>query len=367
MVKADSGCIELYPGKRFRNVNEIPKVSVIIPIYNVEDFLDTCMKSIINQTLSDIEIICVNDGSTDSSLKIINMYASLDYRIKVIDQRNKGPGVSRNKGFKIATGEYTFFMDSDDFVEPFMLEHMYTEAKKYNNDIIMCRSFEYVTQTDSVYPADWTIDTRYVPLGENFDYSMVGDKILQFSFGWTWDKLYNTEFLRKNKLDFAIFRNSEDLILSFRALFVAERIRIINKRMVYHRIDNYASVSRTREKNCTCFIDSSEMLLNYMKKKGINDYDSKRSYINWAADYAIWNMNNLTPLYRYKVFVKLKHRGLNRLAVSSKYGEDYYFNKDNYRAIKEIEQMPTVAYVLRDVLQSYISHGIIESISNLLR
>ena len=93
------------------------KVSVIIPIYNVENYLEECLDSIVNQTLKDIEIICVNDGSTDNSLDIINKYAAKDDRITVIDQENGGHAVATNRGMDLAKGKYLYLMDSDDFVK----------------------------------------------------------------------------------------------------------------------------------------------------------------------------------------------------------------------------------------------------------
>ena len=94
------------------------KVSVIIPVYNVEPYLKQCMDSVVGQTLKDIEIICVDDGSTDGSLDILKEYATEDSRIQIIEQKNAGAGAARNNGMRHATGKYLSFLDSDDFFEP---------------------------------------------------------------------------------------------------------------------------------------------------------------------------------------------------------------------------------------------------------
>ena len=117
-----------------------PKVSVILPVYNVEKYLKQCMDSIVNQTLKDIEIICVDDGSTDASLSILKEYEKEDDRVKVICQQNAGAGAARNNGLSIATGEYLSFLDSDDFFSLDMLEKSYAEAKKEDADLIVFRS-----------------------------------------------------------------------------------------------------------------------------------------------------------------------------------------------------------------------------------
>ena len=101
------------------------KVSVIIPVYNVEQYLKECLDSVINQTLKDIEIICINDGSTDGSLKILEKYESLDDRIVVFSQENSGLSATRNKGMQLSSGEYVYFMDSDDYLELNALEELY--------------------------------------------------------------------------------------------------------------------------------------------------------------------------------------------------------------------------------------------------
>ncbi len=111
------------------------KVSVIVPVYNVEKYLEECIESLINQTLTDIEIICINDGSTDNSLKILEELQKKDNRIKIINQKNSGVSSARNNGIENATGEYIGFVDSDDWIDSDYYEKLYNTAKKYNSDI----------------------------------------------------------------------------------------------------------------------------------------------------------------------------------------------------------------------------------------
>ncbi|MBQ9731993.1 MAG: glycosyltransferase [Alphaproteobacteria bacterium] len=120
----------------------MPKISVIIPIYNVEQYLPQCLDSIINQTYKDIEIICINDGSTDNSCKILKQYTQKDCRIKIIKQKNQGASVARNKGLDMATGEYICFIDSDDYVHPQMLNIIIKHAEHHNVDFVQYRHKE---------------------------------------------------------------------------------------------------------------------------------------------------------------------------------------------------------------------------------
>ena len=100
----------------------MPEISVVIPFYNVQKYLKQCLDSVVNQTFNDIEIICIDDGSSDSSLDILNEYAKKDDRFKILTQENKGPSYTRNRGIDTAQGKYLYFMDSDDYIEPESLE-----------------------------------------------------------------------------------------------------------------------------------------------------------------------------------------------------------------------------------------------------
>ena len=115
----------------------MPKVSVIIPVYNVEKYLSECLDSVINQTLKDIEIICINDGSTDASGAILDEYAKKDKRIKVFSQKNKGLSVTRNSGLQKSTGDLVYFLDSDDYISPYTLEYLINALIKDNSDIAL--------------------------------------------------------------------------------------------------------------------------------------------------------------------------------------------------------------------------------------
>ena len=133
-------------------INYTPKVSVIIPVYNVEEYLRECLDSVVNQTLKEIEIICVDDGSTDNSLEILKEYAKKDSRITVITQQNLHAGVARNAGLAVARGEYLSFLDSDDFFELNMLEETYEVAKTENSDLTFYQYKNYNNEiTDAIY------------------------------------------------------------------------------------------------------------------------------------------------------------------------------------------------------------------------
>ena len=174
------------------------KVSVLVPIYNVEEFLPECLDSLVNQTLRDIEIICINDGSTDNSLNIIKKYASKDNRIKIIDKKNTGYGDSMNQGLKKAMGEYVGIVESDDFIERDAFEIMYNLAKKKNVEVVKSNFYEYYT------------DQRRDIGRSNMFLSQEVEKIIDprknrhifYEQPSIWSAIYNNDFLKKNDICF---------------------------------------------------------------------------------------------------------------------------------------------------------------------
>ena len=175
-----------------KNQKEQPKVSVIVPVYNVEKWLPECMDSLINQTLKEIEIICVDDGSTDNSGKILDEYAKKDTRIKVIHQKNKGLSGARNTGLDFVTGEYTGFVDSDDYVHLLTYEYAYKYAKQ--DDVDMLR-FGYRRFRDG--KDNFNLDNIDLSDGK-----LVEGKITDFGDGSCWCHLYRSELIKERKLHF---------------------------------------------------------------------------------------------------------------------------------------------------------------------
>lgn len=213
-------------------------VSVIIPVYNAESYLKTCIESVLHQTIKDIEIICINDGSTDQSLNILRNYQKYDQRVKVIDRKNCGAAYSRNIGMKESKGEYLFFLDSDDWLpSEDVLETLYSYSKENSLDVCggsLCiyEKGKYITnfiesQKKYVFDEDQIIDYR--------DY--------QFDLGF-WRYIYNREMLLRNKIYFPHYRNYEDPVFFVNALNTAGKIGNLKKTVYIYR-RNMKSASHT--------------------------------------------------------------------------------------------------------------------------
>lgn len=180
----------------------IPKVSIIIPIYNTEKYLYKCLESVTDQTLSDIEIICVNDGSTDGSLQIMQEFASKDSRIKIVQKENGGLVSARKAGVEAATGEYIGYVDSDDYIEPDMYERMYQTAREQQVDMVTCGYFlegNYTTTHFDTVDSGLYADDKMEYLREHSIYRM--EKKETGLRGALWCKLYRREILKKVQLE----------------------------------------------------------------------------------------------------------------------------------------------------------------------
>ena len=178
-------------------MNSMVKVSIIVPVYKVERYLDICLDSVINQTFEDIEIICVNDGSPDNCINILRQYAKLDNRIRVFSQKNKGLSAARNTGMKYAKGEFITFVDSDDILSPVAIERMYNNIRENNSDYM----FSYVYQFFPDKGFYWELPNikefgKYITDPVFNETELGAEFYLKFIFS-AWAKMYRKEFIQK--------------------------------------------------------------------------------------------------------------------------------------------------------------------------
>lgn len=217
-----------------------PKVTIIVPIYNVEKYLRQCLDSVINQTLEDIEIICINDGSTDSSGEILKEIAATDKRILSIHKANGGYGAACNIGLNLAKGEFIAILEPDDFVDVRMYKTLYEEVKRENADIVKSPFYKYVDADDNceemVEKVEWEYDYE-LPSA-----SFTIDEYPQFLYFHPsiWTCLYKTEFLRKNNIHFVEAKGAGwvDNPFQVETLFLANKIAWVDDPFYYYRFSN---------------------------------------------------------------------------------------------------------------------------------
>ena len=210
----------------------MPKVSIILPVYNVESYLRQCLDSIIMQTLEDIEIICVNDGSTDNSLEILQEYKNKDSRIKIINQENRGQGVARNIALENITGDYIGFVDPDDYISPNMYKTLYETAIKHNCDIVE-ESF-YIKNEIRNYLKKRK-NKLNLPKNKIFNYKVKKNYVFSPNLA-IWNKLYKTSFIKENDIKFFETKKGEDVIFTIKSRVLASKIVYIDNADYYYRI-----------------------------------------------------------------------------------------------------------------------------------
>ena len=213
------------------------KISVVMPIYNAADYLKPAIDGVLNQTLTDIELICVDDGSTDGSLAILKSYQESDERVRIVTENNAGPSIARNKGLLRARGKYVLFLDADDFYDYSLLEKLYNLAEEESLDIAVCK-FDIYNNRKAKFEDNIRSDH-----GEIFGDDVVVSKndfpdvILSCTTGYVWNKLFRREFLAEKEIVFdEELRVFEDTHFIVTALSLADRVGKCHERLIHHRV-----------------------------------------------------------------------------------------------------------------------------------
>lgn len=206
----------------------MPKVSIIVPVYNVERYLEKCLVSLVNQTLSPIEIIVVNDGSTDGSDKIIKDFAFCHENVVHITQENMGLSEARNTGVKYATGEYIAFLDSDDWVKENAYKVLYEKAKQNNDDIVCCGF--YMAYDDTEQLKEYTSKREYISVTPSEETNIFKD--IKVS---AWDKIYRRAFFQKSNAVYPSGLWYEDTAVTVPLLLKASKVSVIKEALIFYR------------------------------------------------------------------------------------------------------------------------------------
>lgn len=260
-------------------------VSIIVPCYNVAPYLDACMDSLVHQTLQDIEIICVNDGSTDDTPALLRAWEERDSRVRVIDRENGGLSVARNTGMELASGEYIGFVDPDDYVEHSMYARLLEEARRHETDITAC-GYACFSDHDGKLLEKWC-QSPAAGVEEN-----VKSSLFHLNALWmrtdvvVWNKLYRKDFLNRHHLRFETsFRAAEDDVFCLMLLPHATRVAVIPDRLYWYRRQREGSISSSWDERGAPFMIAVERLMHateYWKKVGWLDSGLAQGWVSQA-------------------------------------------------------------------------------------
>lgn len=340
------------------------KVSIIIPVYNPRELLVKCLDSVINQTLRDIEIICIDDGSSDGSIDILNEFYQKDNRIKIFRQKNKGAGFSRNLGLEHANGDYIVFLDSDDWIEKDMCETLYKKAINSNCDLILFNAFRHLENNT-------TKDLIHFPnnINENsetftFDYTYIKNKVFNGYFGVIWCKFYKKTFLKENNIIFENHKMFQDVEFHIKTLLLAKKIAYCHN-VFYHYIrigQNSIQESYSTTEELMCFYDVMcgvrEFLLN---NNFMNEF--RMEYFDYSCYYFKTKLNNIEQDYKEEFFTKIKEffktmkatpKELEKLHNEHVTFYIHILNSENYEEYNKIHNEFNGQNLNSNVSQNYI-------------
>ena len=272
-----------------------PKISVIIPIYNAEKYLQECLDSVVNQTMKDIEIICVDDGSTDRSMGILQEYARKDPRISILRQHNQYAGVARNKGLSEAKGRYLVFLDADDFFEWTLLQKQYYQIENTKADICVCGADRYNNKTGKTEPSPWLLNRKKVDktwfCAEDYP-----DNIFELSSCAPWNKIYRADFIKEHHLEFQDTQRANDVFFFMVAVCLAKRIAVLDEVLVHYRVGIEENLQSNNKKSPTDYLKALDKARTRLEEEGVFQKFEK-CFFESVVNQSIYNLNTLGSPY----------------------------------------------------------------------
>lgn len=327
------------------------KVSIIVPIYNSEKYLEKCLKSILIQSLKEIEIICINDGSTDNSLNIVKNFMKLDKRIVLIDKKNEGVSKARNDGLKIAKGQYILNVDSDDWIEKNYCEELFNKAILNGLDMVVSDIY-LDSDKKNIYFRDLIIDDNKIITSKEYLETFFKENLV----GYTCNKLIKKE-LYENIFypeDISLF---EDIIVVSNLIKKSNKIGKLNK-AYYHYVENTTSISRK--------LNMSKIKDTYNCFKKLKDIfvnnENLIFYIREQEIFALINILVNAPVYfKDEEYIKIKKYLINQIKTVDVCLTDFSFNSP--KKVKYCYYL-----ILKKIPKSYLAviliHRLLKAIYN---
>ena len=309
-------------------------VSVIIPVFNAEKYISTCIESLISQSYSDFEIICVDDGSTDNSPRILQQYMSMDPRIKIIEQKNQFAGNARNTGMEVASGKYCMFLDIDDFFEKNMIELQVRQIEKDHADICICDADIYDDQAGTFRKSEWLLAKSYIP-HVPFNREEIKDHIFFIKTPAAWNMIISAAFIKKYALRFQETKNTNDLYFTYAVLNLAQKITVVDMVLVHYRMGTGSNLQSGNDESpldfCRAFLKLKKLLI----KKGVFD-EVKRGYISLYLTNFEYHMFTLQSVQSFEVLYDyFKENGRQELELDC-HDVECFCNKERFKLLCDV-------------------------------
>lgn len=307
-------------------------VSVVIPVYNCAEYLHQCLDSILNQSLQDIEIICVDDGSTDNSLQILNEYKEKDLRVQVLNQKNAGQGAARNNALQYVRGKYVIFVDSDDWLEPDALSLLYNKMEKDGSEIVLFNAYEVaVNGNKNVYKAN---EAYFLRCGENV-FSPLQVKDIIYNTTARPFKIYRHESMKKYGYKYALHKHLEDHVPFFCFFANVDKMSVLNECVYNYRLRDNSS-TRTVERCIDAFYEDFLLCERELKKTKYGELFFEQFLLRKIRNF-FWHYKYIKPTAK-KDFYKVMQKTFKY--IHKNIGDDKLSSSEYFDSYKKILSMP---------------------------
>ena len=291
-------------------------VTVVVPIYNVKNYLDNCVKSIVNQTYKNLEIVLVDDGSKDGSEYVCEKWKEIDSRIITVHQKNAGLSAARNTGINVSTGEYISFVDSDDVIHPRFIELLVLSLKEYEADIAVCSVKRVEVKEEYSFAEDILCESTVVKNDEIWDRFYLADRKCDMNVAW--NKIYRKELFET--IRYPVGRLHEDEATTYKLLFLSNVVSIVDAELYYYTKRNDSiSNSKMTTKRCDDYLNAIKERLQFIKTNKPEFYYADIQYeldiitsLTFVSEYPI---NKIIRKYGQQLFkiAKIKNNLKKRI------------------------------------------------------
>lgn len=310
------------------------KVSVVMPVYNAQHYLFDSLGNVLKQTLKEIEVICVDDGSTDRSAQIIEDYASRDFRLSLIRQKNQYAGAARNAGLAKCRGKYVVFWDADDRFALDALEKLYQKAEEDQADISVCDIRKWDDTTDRyVLPSNY-LRKEFMLDKVPFSAEDIPQYIFNFTTNIPWNKMYRRSFIQEHQLQFEHRKRANDVVFVMQALYLAKSITVVDERLIDYRYNNKNSLTATLSQDVFSTYDAFQSAHNILEKRGAFENEKvKQSFDNKALNLLVQSVDLQTSeASARELFDMLLSEGFKKMGIEDH--ENYYYSRKVYQSYR---------------------------------
>lgn len=335
---------------------EHPKVSVVIPVYNTSKYMHQCLDTVCGQTLREIEIICVDDGSSDNSVEILEEYAARDERVHILHHPHKdgiGAAGARNMGIEIAQGEYIIFLDSDDYFDLELLEKTYNRAKECDADIVMYDAVRFDNNTGNILLDFSHLNKTLLPKEEIFTWRDYPEYFFQASGSAPWTQLIRRKCIMDYQIRFQEVYHLDDFFFTYATRLSAERVTILSDKLVYYRNNNDISQTANMSKSPLSAAKCTLKMKAWLEEQGLFE-KFKRSFFERTIVAIKWYFRSLPDINRFsELFNFMQESGLKGLGLLDA-SKDDFVNLENYEWCRKIGCLRMEEYLLWELTKPKI-------------